>query len=56
MVDILKELKIHSETIDFIVRIYSEDNTKIRLKENREIEVEVTSGKRQGYSASTVLL
>ena len=55
MVQILKELRIDSKIIDFIVRIYTEDSTKIQLEKNKEIEIEVTSGIRQGCTASTVL-
>ena len=55
MLQILRELRIDSKIIDFIVRIYRGDSTKIRLEENREIEIEVTSGIRQGCTASTVL-
>ena len=39
MVQILKELRIDSKIIDFIVRIYMEDNTKIQLEKNKEIEI-----------------
>ena len=39
MAEILKELRIDSKIIDFIVRIYREDSTKIRLEEDREIEI-----------------
>ena len=56
MVQILKELRIDSKIIDFIVRIYREDSTKIQLEKNKEIEIEVTSGIRQGCTASNVLL
>ena len=52
---ILQELSIDSKIIDFIVRIYREDSTKIQLEKNKEIEMEVTSGIRQGCTASTVL-
>ena len=55
MVQILKELRIDNKIIDFIVRIYREDSTKIQLEKNKEIEIEVTSGIRQGCTASTVL-
>ena len=55
MVQILKELRIDSKMIYFIVRIYREDSTKIQLEKNKEIEIEVTSGIRQGCTASTVL-
>ena len=55
MVQILKELRIDSKIIDFIVRIYVEDSTKIQLEKSKEIEIEVTSGIRQGCTASTVL-
>ena len=48
MVGILKELRIDSEIIDFTVRTYREHSTKIRLEENRDVEIEVTSGIRQG--------
>ena len=55
MAQILKELRIDSKIIDFIVRIYMEDSKKIQLKKNKEIGIEVTSGIRQGCTASTVL-
>ena len=55
MVLILKELRIDSKIIDFIVRIYMEDSTKIQLEKNKKIEIEVTSGIRQECTASTVL-
>ena len=44
MVEILKELKIDSKIIDFIIKIYREDSTKTQLEKNKEIEMEVTSG------------
>ena len=34
MVEIIKELRIDRKIINFIVKIYREDNTKIRLEEN----------------------
>ena len=55
VVQILKELRIDSKIIDFIVRIYREDSTKIQLENNKEIEIKVTSGIRQGCTALTVL-
>ena len=55
MVQILKELRIDSKIIDFIVGIFVEDSTKIQLEKTKEIEIEVTSGIRQGCTASTVL-
>ena len=55
MVQILKELRIDSKIIDFIVRIYRENSTKIQLEKNKEIELEVTSGISQGCTASTAL-
>ena len=55
MVQIIKELRIYSKIIDFIVRIYREDSTKIQLEKNKEIETEVTSGIRQGCTTSTEL-
>ena len=55
MVQILKEFRIDSKIIDFIVRIYREVSAKIQLEKNKEIEIEVTSGIRQGCTASTVL-
>ena len=53
MVQILKELKIDSKIIDFIVGIYRENSTKIQIEKNEEIEIEVSSGIRQGCSSST---
>ena len=35
MVQILKELRIDSKIIVFIVRIYREDSTKIQLEKNK---------------------
>ena len=55
MVQIIKELRIDSKIIDFIVRIYREDSTKIQLEKNKKIEIELTSGMRQGCTATTVL-
>ena len=56
MVQILKELRIDSKIIDFIVRIYREDSTKIQLEKSKKIEIEVTiSGIRQGCTASIIL-
>ena len=56
MVLILKEIRIGSKIIDFIVIIYREDRTKIQLEKNKKkIEKEITSGIRQGCTASTVL-
>ena len=52
MVQILKEIRIDSKIIDLIVIIYREDSTKIQLEKNNEIEIEITSGKRQGCTAS----
>ena len=55
MVQILKELRIDKKIIDFIVRIYTEDSTKIQQEKKKEIKIEVTRGIRQGCTASTVL-
>ena len=35
MVEILKELKMDSKVVDFIIRIYWEDSTKIQREESR---------------------
>ena len=51
---ILKELRIDGKKIDFIVRIYVGDSTKIQLEKNKEIEIEVTSGIRQPKQQSNV--
>ena len=56
MVQILKELRLDSKIIDFIKRIYKEDSIKIQLEKNKDIEIEVTSGIRQGCRASTVII
>ena len=55
MVEIITELKIASKIIDFIVNIYREDSTKIQLEESKEIEIEVTSGRRHGCTGSIML-
>ena len=38
MVQILKELRIDSKIIDFIVRIYKEDSTKIQLEKIKKLK------------------
>ena len=46
--------KVHPKIIDSIVNIYKEDKTKIKVGDT-EIEMEITSGIRQGCTGSTVL-
>ena len=38
MIQILKELRIDSKIIDFIVRIYREDSTKIQLERKKKLK------------------
>ena len=53
IVEVLKEYRIDANVIDFVVRIYMEDKTRIAI-EDEEITVEIESGIRQGCTASTV--
>ena len=53
LVETLVRFKIHPKIIDLMVRVYSGDETIMRLR-GKEEEVRVTSGIRQGCTASTV--
>ena len=54
-VEILKEYRVEEELIDIIVSIYSDDVTKIKLGDDKYVEIEIENGIRQGCTASTVL-
>ena len=53
LVEVLVKYKIHPEVIDMMVKVYSGDKTFLRLG-GKVAEVEVTSGIRQGCTASTL--
>lgn len=55
MVRVMKEYKLDDRTIEVISKLYQGDVTKIKLGENREISIPVTSGIRQGCTGSTTL-
>ena len=49
------ELRVDDSIIDFVKRIYNDDSTKMMLNEGRMLNMEVTSGIRQGCTLSSVL-
>ena len=54
-VEILKEYRVQEEVIDIVVSIYRDDVTKIKLGDDKYVEIEVENGIRQGCTAFTVL-
>ena len=55
LIEIMRDYRIQGEIIDFIGRIYTGDRTYIGLGGDRQIEIELESGIRQGCTASTIL-
>ena len=55
IIEILKDYRIQGEIIDFISRVYRGDSTVIGMEDNREIEIDIDNGIRQGCTASTVI-
>ena len=49
------EYKIDSKIIQCIKEIYSKDITKIKLHQEKEIQINITNGIRQGCTGSTTL-
>ena len=54
MIQVMKEYRIHPEVIDILAEVYQGDSTKIRI-EGEEINMQVTSGIKQGCTCSTTL-
>ena len=54
LIETLKDFKIHAKTIGIIQKIYSRDWTNIEIGD-KKIEMKVSSGIRQGCTASTTL-
>ena len=52
--EVLKEYRVDPQVIDFVVRIYEKDQTRIEIGE-RDVKIDVQSGIRQGCTASTVI-
>lgn len=47
--------KIDSKIIECVKEIYSKDKTRIRVNDNKEIDMEITNGIKQGCTRSTTL-
>ena len=54
IVEVLKEYRVDPQIIDFVVRIYEKDQTRIEIGK-RDVKIDVQSGIRQGCTASTVI-
>lgn len=55
LISILMDYKIHPNLIDVVTGLYTDDTTDIAIGGDKEIEMIVTSGIRQGCTASTTL-
>ena len=55
VIDIMKKYKVHPEVISSVVAIYGEDSTIIKLNNDNEQSIDITSGIRQGCTGSTTL-
>ena len=51
----MMKFKIDSNVIEIIANIYSHDSTELFINNNKQAEIEVTSGIRQGCNGSTIL-
>lgn len=55
LIQVMMEYKIDSKIIQCIKEIYSKDITKIKLHQEKEIQINITNGIRQGCTGSTTL-
>ena len=55
MIEALKRYKVDPNLIEVIARIYSGDSTEVHIREDLSMEIEISSGVRQGCSGSAVL-
>ena len=55
LIEIMKKYKIDPNIINTIVQIYTHDSTRLHLNHEKQTEIEVTCGVRQGCNCSTVL-
>ena len=55
MIETLKKYRVDPKLIEVIARIYSGDNTEVHVREDLRMNIEVSSGVRQGCSGSAVL-
>ena len=55
IIKILKELHVHPKIINLVAKIYSNDSTSLFLNNNKYLDVNISSGIRQGCNLSAVL-
>ena len=55
LIEVMKRYRIDPNIINTIVEIYSEDSTSLHLNREKQTEIKVTSGVRQGCNCSTIL-
>ena len=55
LIETMMKFKIDSNVIEIIANIYSHDSTELFINNNKQAEIEVTSGIRQGCNGSTIL-
>ena len=51
----MKRYGLHSNIIDFIVNIYRQDTTEIYMNNEKQTDIDVSSGIRQGSNCSSTL-
>lgn len=54
-VEVLKNYKVEPSIIDAVVELYKRDRTQIDLGNERKLEMNITSGMKQGCTGSTSL-
>ena len=55
LLEVMKMYRIHPDIIDSVAAIYRADYTKIKLNDDTEETIKITSGIRQGCTGSTTL-
>ena len=55
LIEVMKKYKIHPDIINSVTAVYTEDNTRIKLNEDTDEVIKITSGIRQGCTGSTTL-
>ena len=55
MIEVLEEFRIHPKIIDVIAKIYNKDSTQMFMNNKKYVEIEISSGIRQGCNASALL-
>ena len=55
LIPVLKEYRIHTKIIDIIAHIYEKDKTQVYFNNTHQVDIDVTSGIRQGCNGANNL-